>query len=52
VSARHPVAAGFLLGEIRARRRLALAAGGGAARPEPPRDADARERLRALGYVQ
>jgi len=52
VSALHPVAAGFLLGEIRLRRRVAVAAGGAAARPAPPRDADARERLRALGYVE
>lgn len=52
VLAREPVAAGFLMAEVRTRRRRALAAGGGASRAEPSHDADARERLRALGYVQ
>ncbi len=48
----NPVVAGFLLGELRARRRAAMAAGGAEKRSESVTDADALERLRALGYVQ
>jgi len=52
VLAANPVVAGFLQGELRARRRAAIAAGGGEVRAESATDADALERLRALGYVQ